>query len=89
MIPYRGMHRRFVSPGEAARLLPTYSGRPWGERDDKKSEALAKAMRDGTFDPERGEGVRVIDGKLCNGRHRLRAVVLVGQPVEIGFTKET
>jgi len=76
---------RTVTPEEAAQFWAFKTGH-WLDKDEQRSIALAAAMADGSFRPEQGRGIIFDDdGRLVDGRHRMRAVMLHGCPVELFF----
>jgi len=74
-----------VTTDEAAALWGTRTGSVWTEQDEARAEFLRQTMQDGSFNPVWGRGVLIENGRLVNGRHRMRAVMLLGKPTQLAF----
>lgn len=57
--------------------LTRHNGR---RHNEARARMLAEEMRAGRFRANEGRPVRIVDGRLGNGQHRVRAIVLSGEP---------
>ena len=80
------MRRKPLQSTELMSVTPDQARAWWATRQrhrhhrEDHAQRLADAMRCGEFRAGDGRPVSIINGILANGQHRVRAVIITGEP---------